>query len=161
MYWVATTLYTFFSIIIGQIIIDEKFKIVFYLTMLLLWVSLNNIYYSSKYYILLRNFKGIKGDRGDPGDPGQDGSNGVCLMANKCGIVDCKSLIIDQLMVKFPEYKKINQKLNDNLKLTPTETKIQEMIDKYINILLPKCENTEETTEDFIKTITKTIENSN
>ena len=38
-----TTLYGFFTIIIGQLIISEEYKLVFYLTMLLLYITINNM----------------------------------------------------------------------------------------------------------------------
>ena len=160
-YWVFTTLYTFLSIIIGQIVIEQNLRIIFYLTMLLLFVSLNNVYYSMNYYIKLRNHKGIKGDRGDPGDPGQDGNNGVCIMANNCGIANCRKMIVDKLEEKFINYKKINEKINSNLKLNNNETEIKNTMDKYINILLPQCEkynlDEDNTIDKFVKIINNTI----
>ena len=161
-YWVFTTLYTFLSIIIGQIVIEQNLRIIFYLTILLLFVSLNNIYYSMIYYINLRNHKGIKGDRGDPGDSGQDGNNGVCIMAKNCGIANCRDMIVEELEKKFVNYKKINEKINSNLKLNNNETEIKKTMDKYINILLPQCENYDMNNEagisGFVDIINNTIE---
>tara|TARA_Y100000591_G_C21850026_1_gene711090 strand:- start:3900 stop:4385 length:486 start_codon:yes stop_codon:yes gene_type:complete len=156
-----STIYGFFTLAVGQIIINDEFKLVFYLTMLLLYITINNIEYSIRYYIRLRNLKGIKGERGDPGDPGQDGSNGVCIMSNKCSIVKCKDLIMDELKVQFPSYKNISDKVNDNIKLTANEMKLQDMVNKYLNILLPVCENSELSNSEFRDIIKKTIENSN
>lgn len=161
-YWVFTTLYTFLSIIIGQIVIEQNLRIIFYLTMLLLFVSLNNVYYSINYYIKLRNYKGIKGDRGDPGNPGQDGNDGVCIMAKNCGIANCRNMIVDNLEKKFVNYKKINEKINSNLKLNNNETEIKNTMDRYINILLPQCENYDINNEagiaGFVDIINNTIE---
>jgi hypothetical protein len=161
-YWVFTTLYTFLSVIIGQIVIEQNLRIIFYLTMLLLFVSLNNVYYSMNYYIKLRNHKGVKGDRGDPGDPGQDGNDGVCIMAKNCGIANCRKMIVDKLEEKFVNYKKINEKINSNLKLNNNETAIKKTMDKYINILLPQCENYDITNKEgingFVNIINNTIE---
>jgi hypothetical protein len=161
-YWVFTTLYTFLTIIIGQIVIEQNLRIIFYLTMLLLFVSLNNVYYSMNYYIKLRNHKGVKGDRGDPGDPGQDGNDGVCIMAKNCGIANCRKMIVDELEKKFVNYKKINEKINSNLKLNNNETEIKKTMDKYINILLPQCENYDITNGEgitgFVNIINNTIE---
>ena len=161
-YWVFTTLYTFLSIILGQIVIEQNLRIIFYLTMLLLFVSLNNVYYSINYYINLRNYKGIKGDRGDPGSPGQYGNNGVCIMAKNCGIANCRDMIVDELEKKFVNYKKINEKISSNLKLTNNETEIKKTMDKYINILLPQCENYDMNNGDgkggFVDIINNTIE---
>ena len=156
-----TTLYGFFTIIVGQLIISEEYKLIFYLTMLLLYITINNIEYSIRYYIRLRNLKGIKGERGDPGDPGQDGSNGVCIMSNKCGIVKCRDIIMDELKVQFPSYKNISDKIDNNVKLTANETKLQDMVNKYFNILLPVCENSNLENREFKEIIRKTIEKSN
>ena len=161
-YWVFTTLYTFLSIILGQIVIEQNLRIIFYLTMLLLFVSLNNVYYSINYYINLRNYKGIKGDRGDPGDPGQYGNNGVCIIAKNCGIANCRNMIVDELEKKFVNYKKINEKITSNLKLNNNETEIKKTMDKYINILLPQCDNynldKNNTIDGYFKIINNTIE---
>ena len=162
MYWVFTTLYIFFSIIIGQIVIDQNLRIIFYLTMLLLFVSLNNVYYSLNYYIQLRNHPGIKGDRGDPGQPGQNGNDGVCIMAKNCGIANCRDMIVEELEKKFVNYKSINEKIDSNLKLNNNETEIKKTMDKYINILLPQCENYDMNNVDgisgFVNIINNTIE---
>ena len=45
MYWIFATLYTFFTIIISQFL-EKDVKYIFYLVMILLFVSLNNVYYS-------------------------------------------------------------------------------------------------------------------
>ena len=161
-YWVFTTLYTFLSIILGQIVIEQNLRIIFYLTMLLLFVSLNNVYYSINYYINLRNYKGIKGDRGDPGEPGQYGNNGVCIMAKNCGIANCRDMIVEELEKKFVNYKKINEKISSNLKLNNNDTEIKRTMDKYINILLPQCDNYDMNNgagiAGFVKIINNTIE---
>ena len=141
MYWVFATLHTFFTIIIAQLLIEPKLRIIYYLAMILLFISLNNVYYSIKYYIDLRNHKGVKGDDGDPGDPGQEGSNGVCVMSKTCGIVNCRKLITETLEKKFTDFKLINDKVNDNLELSDGDKEKKHFMEKYINILLPQCEN--------------------
>ena len=158
-YWVFASFYTFATIIISQLLISQNIRIIFYLAMILLFVSLNNIYFSITYYIKLRNLKGIKGDRGDPGEGGQDGSNGVCLMSKTCGIVNCRDLIVDELEKHFPEFKKINESVNNNLELSAGDKKKKAVIEKYINILLPQCESGESTVADFVKIIKETIKN--
>ena len=140
-YWIFATFYTFITIIISQLVISPNIRLVFYLAMTLLFVSLNNIFFSVLYYIKLRNSKGIKGDRGDPGQGGQDGSNGVCLMSKNCGIVNCRELIVEELEKHFPEYVTINEKINTNLELDDTENSKKKKMEDYINILLPKCNN--------------------
>jgi len=160
-YWVFASFYTFATIIISQLLISQNIRIIFYLAMILLFVSLNNIYFSITYYIKLRNLKGIKGDRGDPGEGGQDGSNGVCLMSKTCGIVNCRDLIVDELEKHFPEFKKINESVNNNLELSAGDKKKKAVIEKYINILLPQCETfeLENGIAGFVKIIKETIKN--
>ena len=121
-YWIYAVLYVFMSIIIGQLLIEQNLRLIFYLIMLLLYVSVNNIYFSIKYYIKLRNHKGIKGDRGPPGTSGSPGGNGTCVMNEKCGIVNCSKLIEDTLSEKFTEYRDILLKQKDNIQLNDTET---------------------------------------
>ena len=156
-YWIFTTLYVFLTIIIGHIVVEPNIRLIFYLSMLLLYISLNNVYYSMNYYIKLRNHKGTKGDRGDPGASGQGGSDGVCIMSKNCGIANCRNMIVGELENRFTNYKKINEKINDNLKLNANETKIKRTMDKYINILIPQCENFDGNITDFGKIIDNTI----
>jgi hypothetical protein len=162
-YWIFATFYTFITIIISQLVISPNIRLVFYLAMILLFVSLNNIFFSVLYYIKLRNSKGIKGDRGNPGDEGQDGSNGVCLMSKNCGIVNCRELIVEKLEKKFPEYVTINEKINTNLKLDDNEKAKKKKMEDYINILLPQCENYDidesNGLDGFVKIINATIKN--
>jgi hypothetical protein len=163
-YWVFASFYTFATIIISQLLISQNIRIIFYLAMILLFVSLNNIYFSINYYIKLRNIKGVKGERGNPGEEGQDGSNGVCLMSKKCGIVNCRELIVEELEKHFPEFKKINENVNNNLELSTGDKKKKVVMEQYINILLPQCENFESDEGDgiseFVKIIKKTIKPS-
>jgi hypothetical protein len=156
-YWIYAILYIFFTIIIGQLLIEQNLKLIYYLIMLLLYVSFNNIYFSVKYYIKLRNHKGIKGDSGQPGKTGEPGSNGTCVMSATCGIANCKKLIDDTLIKSFPEYKRIVEKTANNLQLSRKEQKILEHINKYIAILMPKCESFEDKSADFIKIIEETL----
>jgi hypothetical protein len=162
-YWIFAILYTFFTIIISHLLIPDNIRLIYYFAMILLFISLNNIYFSISYYVKLRNIKGIKGDRGDPGEEGQDGSNGVCLMSKNCGIINCRDLIIKQLEKQYPEYKLINEDVNNNLELSVNKKKKKEVLEKYINILLPQCENFELDTSGsnginaFIEIIEKTI----
>jgi hypothetical protein len=156
-YWIFATFYTFTTIIISQLVISPSIRLIFYFAMILLFVSLNNIYFSVLYYIKLRNSKGLKGDRGDPGEEGQDGSNGVCLMSKNCGIINCRDLIVEELEKHFPEYKIINETINNNIELSANEIKKKEVLEKYINILLPQCENSESDVATFVDIIKTTI----
>jgi hypothetical protein len=163
-YWTwFSIVYVFASVTISQLFIEEKLRLIFLLIMLLLYVSIYNVYFSFKYYRKIRNESGIKGDTGDHGDAGQNGSDGACAMAKGCGIANCRKLIVDELKVQFPEYALIRDKLAKNKKLNPKEKKQNRQINSYIDILVPKCElfeteNPDNIITDFKKIIKKTIE---
>ena len=142
-YWVYAVFYTFITLIVGQFFIEENLKLVYYMVMFLLYISLTNIYVSAKYYIKLRNTPGIKGERGDPGPQGQSGSNGVCMMANNCNIANCRKLIVDELKKAFIDYKTIRRKLKKNIELNTKEKSQLKKINTYIDILIPQCEKSE------------------
>jgi len=162
-YWTwFSIIYVFAAVTISQLFVEEKLRLIFMLIMLLLYVSIYNVYFSIRYYKKIRNEPGIKGDRGDPGDPGQKGSDGVCAMAKGCGIANCRKLIVDELKVRFPEYALIRDKLNKNKELNSKEKKQNRQINSYIDILVPKCELFEakdpgNTIKEFTKIIEKTI----
>lgn len=164
-YWTwFSILYVFSAVTISQLFIEDKLRLIFLLIMLLLYVSIYNVYFSIKYYKKIRNEPGIKGERGDPGDPGQKGSDGVCAMSKGCGIANCRKLIVDELKLQFPEYALIREKLTKNKQLNPKEKKQNRQINSYIDILVPKCElfeteNPDNIITDFKKIIKKTIEN--
>ena len=143
-YWIYAIIYIFLTIIVGQLVIEQNLKLIYYLIMLLLYISFNNIYFSIIYYIKLRNHKGIKGDRGLPGLTGEPGSNGTCVMSTTCGVANCRGLIEDTLAAHFSEYKKIQEKIKENVKLDRKEEKILSHMNKYISILMPKCESYDE-----------------
>ena len=46
-----------------------------------------------------------------------------------------EKIIIDELKIHFPSYKIINDKIDDNIKLTKNELKLQDMVNKYLNII--------------------------
>ena len=162
-YWTwFSIIYVFAAVTISQLFVEEKLRLIFMLIMLLLYVSIYNVYFSIRYYKKIRNEPGIKGDRGDPGDPGQKGSDGVCAMAKGCGIANCRKLIVDELKVRFPEYALIRDKLNKNKELNSKEKKQNRQINSYIDILVPKCElfeakDSATTIKEFTKIIEKTI----
>ena len=156
--------YVFAAVTIAQLFIDENLRLVFLMIMFLLYVSLYNVYFSIKYYIKIRNEPGIKGDRGDPGGSGQEGTDGVCAMAKSCGIASCRKLIVDELKTILPEYIDIRKKLQKSEELNPLEKKQNRQINTYIDILIPQCENFENssdgtTVDSFREIIKSTIKN--
>ncbi len=161
-YWVYALFYMFLTFILGQLFIEENLKLIFFLVMFLLYVSINNIYFSTKYYIKLRNTPGIKGERGDPGDQGQPGSNGVCTIAKDCGIANCRLLISDYLKEKYSNYENILDKINKNIELNNSEKQLYSKINSYIDMLVPQCESFEpndesKKIEEFKEIIDKTL----
>ena len=160
-YWIYALFYMFLTFILGQLFIEENLKLLFFLVMFLLYVSLNNIYFSTKYYMKLRNTPGIKGERGDPGRQGQDGSNGVCTIAKDCGIANCRMLIGEYLQDKFTEYKTIIKKIDTNQALDSGQKKIYSHMNSYIDMLVPQCESFETSSgNDKITEFKKIIDNT-
>lgn len=157
--YIFALIYLGLCIVISNLFLgpDKNIKIIFYLIMFLLYISMNNVYYSFNYYVKLRNHKGLKGDRGDPGDQGLKGSNGTCIMSKGCGILNCKNLILEELMIKFPEIKPIINKVDDNISLSPIEEKKYNLVNKYTDILLPQCNEYEDGVDKFREIIAKTI----
>ncbi len=143
-YWLYSVLYIFLTIIISSLIIEQNLKLIFFLIMFLLYISIYNIFITFDYYIKLRNNPGIKGDRGNPGDSGQNGNNGVCTMAKGCGIANCRKLIVDELSNTFPEYKNIRKKISKSIELSHNEKKQLRQINTYIDILIPQCEQADD-----------------
>ena len=70
-----------------------------------------------------------------------------------------------QLLKRFPDYKMIKQKVDNNIKLNDFEQKIYDKINSFITILIPKCENYESSEGDsineFRKIIGKTLKETN
>ena len=156
--WTWFSLFYFFAAVtISQLFIDEKLRLVFLLIIFLLYVSLYNVYFSFKYYIKIRNEPGIKGDQGDIGLSGQDGTDGVCGMAKSCGIAHCRPLIVDELQIIFPEYIRIREKLMNNKSLNEKEKKQNRQINKYIDILITKCESFESEGDNDVNEFKKII----
>lgn len=155
-YWLYSVLYIFLTIIVSSLIIEQNLKLIFFLIMFLLYISVYNIFITFEYYIKLRNNPGIKGDRGDPGEEGPDGNNGVCAMAKGCGIANCRKLIVDELSKTFPEYKNIRKKISKSIELSNNEKKQLRQINTYIDILIPQCEQAPDITS-FRTIISNTI----
>ena len=124
--------------------------------MLLLFVSLNNVYYSIQYYIELRNNKGIKGDRGSPGKSGQDGSGGACVMSETCGLLNCDKLVGDRINILYPDYKKLKEKKER----TDDENASIKHIDEAKEQLIKVCKNYDGGAKEFTTIIDNAL-NSN
>jgi hypothetical protein len=74
---------------------EVKYKIAYYMILVLLFLSVLNIYLSVVYYIQLRNDPGIPGPQGSKGPLGAKGTPGKCSFSEKCGITDARNLILN------------------------------------------------------------------
>jgi hypothetical protein len=80
---------------IGFMIPETKYKIAYYMILILLCLSVLNIYLSVVYYIQLRNDPGIPGPQGSKGPKGAKGAPGKCSLTEKCGIQNARGIILD------------------------------------------------------------------
>lgn len=80
---------------IGFMIPETKYKIAYYMILMLLFLSVLNIYLSVVYYIQLRNDPGIPGPQGAKGVKGAKGAPGKCSFTEKCGINNARQIILD------------------------------------------------------------------
>ena len=101
----------FLVLIINQFIKDPNLRIAYWLLCFLFFITISNIYLSVHFFKKIRNELGKKGPDGDMGDQGMKGSDGICKLSTKCGINNCRNVIEEELMVIFPIYKKIKNKL--------------------------------------------------
>jgi hypothetical protein len=74
---------------------ETKYKIAYYMILMLLFLSVLNIYLSVVYYIQLRNDPGIHGPQGSKGVKGSKGAPGKCSFTEKCGINNARQIILD------------------------------------------------------------------
>jgi hypothetical protein len=80
---------------IGFMIPETKYKIAYYMILMLLFLSVLNIYLSVVYYIQLRNDAGIPGPQGSKGPSGAKGAPGKCSFTEKCGINNARDIILN------------------------------------------------------------------
>ena len=157
--YVLPLIYLLFSVIISHLFIggDRNVNLIYYMIMFLLYLSIYNIKSSFDYYVKLRNYKGLRGDRGDPGAIGSPGVDGTCIMSKGCGLLNCRKLILDELLKKYPDLEPINNKVESNIMLNPSEKRKYDMISNYIDILLPQCNEYDDGVDEFRKLIAKTL----
>ena len=132
----------FIAIIVSQFIVDPQLQPVYWMVVLLLFVSVANIYMSIYYYIKLRNEPGIKGERGDSGNQGESGSPGVCTIDTECdALQNCRELIDTILRELLPSYKEIKEKEANSIELSDADKDKLSQVDGYIELIIPKCES--------------------
>lgn len=149
------------AILLSSFIEGSKLKIMYWLVVTLLFISVFNIYLTTKYYIKLRNEPGIRGERGDPGLQGDKGSRGVCVIDTKCmGTEDCRDLIdrkILDLSEKYisSEYPEIVKKRDDGIKLNSREKDIYDKVNNLASIMESKCDKF--TPEEIVSKLEKAL----
>lgn len=153
-------LFLFATIIASQFVKGVKLKFIYWMIMILLLITLINIYLTVKYYIHVRDNPGIKGARGDPGNPGPKGSMGVCKISKSCRqVFDCKSLIQEKLQENSASYAKIIKKLNRNELLNQPEKTSLTKVNEFIDILAQRCETMNK--EQLLEELELSLEKNN
>ena len=155
--------FIFLGIIIGQVVPSNNLRLVYWLLMFLLFITICNIHISITYYKKLREDPGVKGPRGDPGEQGPKGTNGVCSLSTNCNINDCRSFVEKILtnMDGYPgtEYRMIKNKMSNSQILTPDDKKKLRQINDWVDILTNICSKQEYNKvvlENYIKDSFKT-----
>ena len=157
--YIFPLIYLIFCVVISQLFVgkDKHDNMIYYMIMFLLYLSIYNIKTSINYYINLRNNKGLRGDRGKPGDIGLKGTDGSCINTEGCGLMNCRKLISDEISKDNDDYNEIQEKIENNEKLTPDEKGRNDTFTNYIDILLPICENYDKGVDEFRKEIRKSL----
>jgi hypothetical protein len=151
------------AILLNSFIEGGKLKIMYWLVVILLFISIFNIYLTTEYYIKLRNEPGIRGERGNSGIEGDSGSRGVCLINTKCmGTEDCRDLIDEKILEMSedyisPEYKTIIEKKNDGVKLNIGEQNMYNKVNNLAAIIETKCDKY--TPEEIVSKLEKALKN--
>ena len=159
-YITLVTFFMFIALIMNQFIYDPTLKICYWLVMFLVFITGLNVFLSIHFYKKLREDVGIQGARGPPGDKGPTGSDGVCVLSTSCGIANCRGVIEREFLKIFPEYKRINEKLDRSILLNDNDKKILKQINSKIDILMPICENGDYNKKEFLEHIHKSYRNT-
>lgn len=88
---------------IGFMIPETKYKIAYFMIVMLLGLTVLNVYLSIIYYIQLRNDPGIPGPQGAKGPQGARGAPGKCSFSEKCGIQNARKSILDATVEMYPD----------------------------------------------------------
>jgi hypothetical protein len=156
---VITLSIVFAAIILSRFIVDRGLQALYWLIVFLLTVTVGNIYMTFHYYIKLRNEPGTRGERGDPGPKGQVGSNGVCTIDTSCGsIQNCSDFIEEIFMEELPEYRRVVEKRNRDIKLNPQDLKILSQVNQYFDALKVACETGRYTQPELRAKIKKSLD---
>jgi hypothetical protein len=148
----------FLAIIFSKFIVNQEVQPIYWMIMLLLVISISNIYMSIHFYIKLRNEPGVKGERGDPGIQGEQGSKGQCVINTQCDSIElCDEFIKTHLITHLPEYKRVLDKQDKSQVLNKKDRSILSQIQQYTEILKPKCKSGKYSKEEMSKLIEKSF----
>jgi hypothetical protein len=146
---------------IGFMIPETKYKIAYFMILMLLCLSILNIYLSVVYYIQLRNDPGIPGEQGSKGVRGAKGSPGKCSFSEKCGIQNARTIILNTANQMYD----IPQDCLDKPSLTTCKdqnTLDEAMpINKQINMLEKIAYSTTMSQKDFESKLKVCLQDSN
>ena len=146
---------------IGFMIPETKYKIAYFMILMLLCLSILNIYLSVVYYIQLRNDPGIPGEQGSKGVRGAKGSPGKCSFSEKCGIQNARTTILNTANQMYD----IPQDCLDKPSLTTCKdqnTLDEAMpINKQINMLEKIAYSTTMSQKDFESKLKVCLQDSN
>jgi hypothetical protein len=159
LFTISTIFFFFISIIISQFIIDPNLKIAYWLMLLLVYISLSNIYMSIYFYNKLRAQPGLRGERGDSGEQGARGSDGVCIVQPECGIIDYNKMIKDLLRTLDENYDNILTKDTNGIMLEDEEKQIKSSIEDYVHSIQTLAENEKWTLPKLKEQIKNTFNN--
>lgn len=159
MFFTISSIVFFFIITIASSFIQEpNLKVAYWLMISLLYISYANIYMSTYFYAQLRENPGIQGERGEPGEQGASGSDGMCVITPNCHIPKCGDFIEDTIEQLYPEYSKIKTKIENGEALSTSEEKLKQNMNTFKEILVPQCENSDMTVDEFKKEIQNAID---
>jgi hypothetical protein len=149
----------FFSI--SFMIQDMKYRICYYGILVLIGLSILNIYLSIVYYIQLRNTTGVQGKMGPKGLKGSMGTSGSCSFQTDCGIKNARGTILNVANEMYD----IDKKCLDNPSLTNCKTQdILEQavpINKQINMLEKIAYSSTIGEADFVSKLKVCLQDSN
>lgn len=146
---------------IGFMIEETKYKVAYYMVLILLCLCVLNIYLSVVYYIQLRNDVGIIGPQGKKGPKGPKGASGKCSFSEKCGIDNARSIILNtaEQMYNIPQMC-LDKPTLDNCDSQETLDEAN-IINNQINMLEKIALNTTMSQKDFENKLKVCLQDSN
>jgi hypothetical protein len=140
---------------------ETKYKIAYFMIVMLLVLTILNMYLSIVYYIKLRNDPGIPGQQGPKGAKGAKGVPGKCSFSETCGIDDARTKILNVAN----EMYNIPMECLDNPSMETC--KDQDVVDQVkpinaqINMLEKIAYSSKMSNNDFMNKIKVCIQDSN